>query len=178
MHTEILEFWFKEIEPSQWWVKDENFDERLRQRFLDIHKKAANCELYEWRKTSLGALAEIIVLDQFSRNMFRDKPESFAYDSLALALSQSAIASGFDAELPPEKRSFLYMPFMHSESLVIHSVADSLFTKLGNPSAIKFENKHREIIEQFGRYPHRNKILGRVSTVEEEAFLRQPGSSF
>jgi len=178
MYTEILEFWFEEIDPSQWWVKDENFDERLRQSFLGIHKKAATCELYEWRKTSLGALAEIIVLDQFSRNMFRDKPESFAYDSLALALSQSAIACGFDAELPPEKRSFLYMPFMHSESLVIHSVAETLFTTLGNPSTIKFENKHRAIIEQFGRYPHRNKILGRMSTPEEEAFLCQPGSSF
>lgn len=178
MYTEILEFWFEEIDPSQWWVKDESFDELIRQRFLETHKKAVACELYEWRKTSLGALAEIIVLDQFSRNMFRDKPESFAYDSIALALSQSAIASGFDSELSPEKRSFLYMPFMHSESLVIHSVAESLFLELGNESAIEFENKHKAIIEQFGRYPHRNKILGRVSTPKEEAFLRQPGSSF
>jgi uncharacterized protein (DUF924 family) len=178
MYTEILEFWFEKIEPSQWWVKDENFDKRIRQGFLEIHRKAVACELYEWRKTSLGALAEIIVLDQFSRNMFREKPESFAYDSLALVLAQSAIACDFDAELPPEKRSFLYMPFMHSESLVIHSVADTLFTKLGNPSTIKFEKKHRVIIEQFGRYPHRNKILGRISTPEEEVFLRQPGSSF
>jgi uncharacterized protein (DUF924 family) len=178
MYTEILEFWFEEIEPSQWWVKDESFDELIRQRFLEIHKKAVACELYEWRKTSLGALAEIIVLDQFSRNMFRDKPESFAYDSIALALSQFAIASGFDSELSPEKRSFLYMPFMHSESLVIHSVAESLFLELGNKSAIEFENKHKAIIEQFGRYPHRNKILGRVSTSKEAAFLRHPGSSF
>ena len=178
MYKEILEFWFEEIDKSQWWVKDEKFDERMRQRFLEIHKKAVNCELYEWRKTSEGALAEIIVLDQFSRNMFRDKPESFTYDSLALALSQSTIARGFDSELSPEKRGFLYMPFMHSESLVIHSVAETLFTRLGNSSSIDFENRHRAIIEQFGRYPHRNTILGRVSTPEEEAFLCQPGSSF
>ena len=178
MYKKILEFWFEEIDTSQWWVKDESFDEGIRQRFLELHKKAVTCELYAWRKTSLGALAEIIVVDQFSRNMFRDKPESFAYDSLALALSQSAIACGFDSELNPGKRSFLYMPFMHSESLVIHSVAETLFTKLGNPSTIEFENRHRAIIEQFGRYPHRNKILGRVSTQEEIEFLRQPGSSF
>ena len=178
MYKRILDFWFEEIDPSEWWVKDEKFDERIRQRFLEVHKKAVNCELYPWRTTSLGALAEIIVLDQFSRNMFRDTPESFAYDSLALALSQSAIARGFDSELSPEKRSFLYMPFMHSESLVIHSVAESLFLELGNESAIHFEKRHRAIIEQFGRYPHRNKILGRVSTHEESEFLRQPGSSF
>ncbi len=178
MYKEILEFWFEEIDKSQWWVKDEEFDENMRQRFLEIHKKAVNCELYAWRKTSEGALAEIIVLDQFSRNMFRDKPESFTYDSLALALSQSTIARGFDSELSPEKRGFLYMPFMHSESLVIHSVAETLFTRLGNSSSIDFENRHRAIIEQFGRYPHRNTILGRVSTPEEEAFLCQPGSSF
>ena len=178
MYKKILQFWFEEIDKSQWWVKNEKFDEGMRQRFLEIHKKAVNCELYEWRTTSEGALAEIIVLDQFSRNMFRDKPESFAHDSLALALSQTAITLGFDSELSPEKRSFLYMPFMHSESLVIHSVAKTLFAKLGNSSSIDFEKRHRAIIEKFGRYPHRNEILGRVSTPEEEDFLRQPGSSF
>ena len=178
MYQEIIEFWFDEIEKSQWWIKNDEFDEMIRKRFLKLHNKAVNCELFPWRKTSLGALAEIIVLDQFSRNMFRDSPQSFAYDSLALALSQSAIACGFDAELSPEKRSFLYMPFMHSESLEIHSVAESLFSKLGVQSTIKFEKRHKAIIEKFGRYPHRNKILGRISTPEEEAFLRLPGSSF
>ncbi|MFT5701773.1 MAG: hypothetical protein ACI8ZB_004674 [Desulforhopalus sp.] len=178
MYQEILNFWFEEIDESQWWIKDAEFDEIIRQRFLELHHKAVHCELYPWRKTSLGALAEIIILDQFSRNMFRDKPESFAYDSLALALSQVAIASGFDSELSPAKRKFFYMPFMHSESLVIHSVAGALFAKLGNDSTLTFENRHRAIIEQFGRYPHRNKILGRVTTPEEEEFLRLPGSSF
>lgn len=178
MYRGILEFWFEEIDRSQWWIKDEKFDESMRQRFLALHRKAVHCELYEWRTTSLGALAEIIVLDQFSRNMFRDRPESFAYDAMALTLAQTAISVGFDAELSPEKRTFFYMPFMHSESLVIHSVAETLFADLGNSSAIDFENRHRAIIEKFGRYPHRNKILGRVSTPEEEAFLRQPGSHF
>lgn len=178
MYQEIIEFWFEEIDASQWWIKDEGFDETIRRRFLDVHRKAIHCELFLWRKTSLGALAEIIVLDQFSRNMFRDNPQSFAYDSIALALSQSAISRGSDSELSKEKRSFLYMPFMHSESLEIHSVAEALFSKLGVPSSIEYEKKHKAIIEKFGRYPHRNKILGRVSTPEEEAFLSLPGSSF
>jgi len=178
MYHEIIQFWFEEIEPSQWWVKDKNFDELIRKRFLEVHSKATRCELFAWRETSSGALAEIIILDQFSRNMFRDSPQSFASDQLALALSQSAIARGIDAELSTEERRFLYMPFMHSESLVIHSVAELLFAKLGIPSALEYEHKHKAIIEKFGRYPHRNKILGRESTPEEVEFLRLPGSSF
>lgn len=178
MYLEVIEFWFDEIEKSQWWVKDENFDKLIRKRFLGLHSKAIKCELFSWRETSLGALAEIIVLDQFSRNMFRNSPESFTYDQLALALSQSAIARGIDFELSTEKRSFLYMPFMHSESLAIHSVAESLFSKLGVSSSIEYERRHKAIIEKFGRYPHRNQILGRKSTPEELEFLLLPGSSF
>lgn len=178
MYQAIIDFWFKEIDKSQWWIKDENFDEIIRKKFLELHQKAVKCELHMWRKTSLGALAEIIVLDQFSRNMFRDSPHSFAYDSLALALAQSAIANGFDSELDSEKRKFLYMPFMHSESIEIHSIAESLFSDLGEQSSVKFEKMHKAIIVKFGRYPHRNKILGRSTTPEEEAFLRLPGSSF
>lgn len=178
MYQEIIGFWFEEIDKSQWWAKDEAFDKLIRKRFLKVHTNAICCELYLWRETSLGALAEIIVLDQFSRNMFRNRPESFAYDSLALALSQSAIARGLDTELSTDKKSFLYMPFMHSESLVIHSIAESLFSNLGIESSIEYEKKHKAIIEKFGRYPHRNRILGRISTPEEEQFLRLPGSSF
>jgi uncharacterized protein (DUF924 family) len=178
MYQEIIEFWFEEIEKSQWWAKDEAFDELIRKRFLKVHARAIRCELFLWRETCLGALAEIIVLDQFSRNMFRHRPESFSYDSLALALSQAAIARGFDTELSIEKRSFIYMPFMHSESLVIHSIAESLFSNLGVESSIEYERRHKAIIEKFGRYPHRNSVLGRVSTPEEEAFLRLPGSRF
>jgi uncharacterized protein (DUF924 family) len=134
--------------------------------------------LFSWRETSLGRLAEVIILDQFSRNMYRDTPQSFAYDALALALSQSAIAEGYDEELSLEMRSFLYMPFMHSESLAIHEEATKLFARLGVASTIEFEFKHKNIIERFGRYPHRNIILGRVSTAEEEAFLHLPNSNF
>jgi len=178
MYKDIINFWFHEIDKSQWWKKDTEFDDLIRSRFLNIHQMATKCELFLWRSTAAGALAEIIVLDQFSRNMYRDKPESFAYDTLALALAQTAIAKGQDLELDNDQRSFLYMPFMHSESLVIHETAVALFTESGMDSTLEFENKHKVIIEKFGRYPHRNKILGRVSTQEEIAFLTQPGSSF
>ncbi len=177
-YQEVISFWFEEIDNSQWWKKDEGFDELIRKRFLDTHTMAVNCELFSWRNTSLGALAEIIVLDQFSRNMFRDKPEAFAYDSLALALAQSAVDRGLDNEVSKGKKGFFYMPFMHSESLVIHGVAESLFADLGVESSIEYEKRHKAIIERFGRYPHRNKVLGRESTREEIEFLTQPGSSF
>lgn len=178
MYQKIIDFWFKEIESAQWWVKDAAFDEHIRERFLETHGKAVRCELFSWRKTGLGALAEIIVLDQFSRNMFRDTARAFAYDAVALALAQNAVACGYDSELSPEKKSFVYMPFMHSESAVIHEVAENLFSQPGLEGALKFERRHKAIIEQFGRYPHRNSILGRGTTPEEEAFLRLPGSSF
>ena len=136
------------------------------------------CELFEWRTSAKGRLAEIIVLDQFSRNMFRDTPLAFASDPLALVLSQEAISIGADEVLTSTQRSFLYMPFMHSESLIIHEAAVQLFTKNGVQSNLDFEMKHKAIIEQFGRYPHRNEILGRESTAEELEFLKQPGSGF
>jgi uncharacterized protein (DUF924 family) len=120
MYREILKFWFEEIEPSQWWKKDENLDRLIIGRFSDIHHRATRCELFEWRKDAHGRLAEVIVLDQFSRNMFRNSPLSFTCDSLALALAQEAISVGADKSLNQAERSFLYMPFMHSESLKIH----------------------------------------------------------
>lgn len=178
MYLDIIEFWFNEIDQFQWWRKDEIFDELIRTRFLGIHRQAILCELYPWRSSALGRLSEIIVLDQFSRNMYRGKPESFSSDSLALALAQSVISDGCASELEPEQRRFLYMPFMHSESLLIHKEAVKLFTDLGLELTLAFEMKHKSIIEQFGRYPHRNEILGRKSTPEEIEFLSKPGSSF
>lgn len=172
---DILNFWFEELEPKQWWVKDLSLDEMIKERFEDVHREAMAGELYSWRETPEGRLAEIIVLDQFSRNMFRDKPESFASDPLALCLAQTAVAVGDDLKLTDQQRSFLYMPYMHSESLLIHDEAMKLFKELGN---LDFEIKHRDIIVKFGRYPHRNDILGRESTAEEIEFLTQPGSSF
>jgi uncharacterized protein (DUF924 family) len=175
---DILNFWFIEIENSQRWVKDVDFDSQIKDRFREVHASANQCELFDWRATAKGRLAEIIVLDQFSRNMFRGAPESFASDPLALALAQEAVAHGFDDELNSSEKCFLYMPYMHSESIKIHEVAMELFGKLGNHSNLNFEIRHRKIIEEFGRYPHRNEILGRASTDAEIKFLSQPGSKF
>ena len=178
MYQEVLRFWFEEIDPKQWWAKDAAFDQLIRARFADLHAQATRCELYAWRADARGRLAEIIVLDQFSRNMFRGSPLSFASDSLALALAQEAVSAKADLELSPTERSFLYLPFMHSESVKIHALALELFRKNGIQSNLDFEIKHKQIIERFGRYPHRNGILGRRSTEEEIEFLQQPGSGF
>ncbi len=178
MYQEILKFWFEEIDPSQWWKKDDAFDQLIRARFSEIHAQATRCELYDWRADARGRLAEIIVLDQFSRNMFRGSPLSFASDTLALVLAQEAVSVKADLALSPTERSFLYLPFMHSESLKIHVVAMDLYQRNGIQSNLDFEIKHKQIIERFGRYPHRNAILGRSSTQEELEFLRQPGSGF
>ena len=177
-HQEVLAFWFEELSNKQWWVKDPELDREITERFADLHAAAARCELFAWRQSAPGRLAEVIVLDQFSRNMFRDTADSFAYDPLALALAQEAVAAGADTALDPGQRSFLYMPYMHSESLLIHDVAVQLFTKNGVQSSLDFEFKHRRIIERFGRYPHRNDILGRKSSPQELEFLSQPGSGF
>lgn len=174
----ILDFWFKELSPPQWWVKDAALDNTISERFASIHQEAVAGELFDWRINAEGALAEVIVLDQFSRNIYRGDPKSFAADPIALILAQTAIANGFDKQLAPEQRGFLYLPFMHSESLKIHDKAVELYTELGSQNQLDFEVKHKVIIERFGRYPHRNEILGRESTAEEIAFLREPNSSF
>jgi uncharacterized protein (DUF924 family) len=178
MYSEILKFWFEEIDPAKWWAKDDAFDQLIRGRFAEVHARATRCELFEWRVEAKGRLAEIIVLDQFSRNMFRGSPLAFASDALALALAQEAIAAKADAALSPTERSFFYLPFMHSESIAIHAAALELYRKNAIQSNLDYEIRHMQIIERFGRYPHRNAILGRQSTEEEIAFLKQPGSGF
>lgn len=175
---EVLEFWFEELTPKQWYVKEPGLDATIVERFGVLHSQASVGECWGWRANTLGRLAEIIVLDQFSRNIYRDCASAFALDSVALVLAQEAIALNVDKELTPEKRSFLYLPFMHSESLAIHEEAVRLFSQEGMESNYEFELKHKVIIERFGRYPHRNEILGRESTEEELEFLRGPGSSF
>ncbi|WP_346348147.1 DUF924 family protein [Shewanella olleyana] len=147
-------------------------------KFASLHSKSMAGELYEWRSSPLGRLAEVIVLDQFSRNIFRYSPKAFQSDPLALALAQEAVAQSQDKQLSPIERSFLYMPFMHSESMIVHQQALILFNQDGLESNYQFEIKHYEIIEKYGRYPHRNQILGRESTDAEIAFLKQPGSLF
>ena len=178
MKNEIIKFWFTDIERKQWWEKSDSFDQLLIAKYRDTHSKAIQCELYQWRESAKGRLAEIIVLDQFSRNMHRDTGKAFASDALALILAQEAISVGADNTLNETEKSFLYMPFMHSESLVIHEQGLKLFQAGTSESSINFEIRHMKIIEEFGRYPHRNKILGRVSTKEEIEFLEKPGSSF
>ncbi|GAA4650254.1 DUF924 family protein [Kistimonas scapharcae] len=174
----IITFWFEEIAPRQWFVKDSDFDEQIRQRFSDVHQAATRCELSPWRETPEGRLAEVIILDQFSRNLYRDTPQAFASDSLALALAQEAVRNGDDKALTPHQKAFLYMPWMHSESTVIHHEAVALFSQPGLEDNYQFELRHKAIIDRFGRYPHRNALLDRQSTPEELEFLQQPGSSF
>ncbi len=175
---EILRFRFYELDAEQWFRVDPALDTEIRRRFDATHAAANRGELWRWRDTAEGRLAEVIVLDQFSRNMFRGDPRAFASDPLALALAQEAIRAGADRALPIEQRCFFYVPFEHSESLAIHDVAMQLFDQPGLESNLDYEIRHRKIIERFGRYPHRNEILGRASTPEEEAFLKEPGSSF
>ncbi len=177
-YANVLAFWFDDIDSSKWWIKDVEFDLFIKNKFLTLHEQANNCELFEWRKSAKGRLAEIIVLDQFSRNIFRDRTKSFLSDKLALALSQEAISLGKHNELNQTERNFMYMPYMHSESLIIHDIAIELYKSNGVQSSLEFEVKHRDIIKEFGRYPHRNVILNRKSTDEEVEFLKQAGSSF
>ena len=176
-HT-ILSFWFQDIQPAQWWKVDPAFDALIRSRFGALHEQARRCELFGWRATPEGRLAEVIVLDQFARNIHRGTPLAFAADPLALALAQEAVAAGADLQLQFEQRPFLYMPYMHSESAAIHAVAEPLMKDRAPQGTYDFELKHKAIVDRFGRYPHRNAILGRESTAEETEFLKQPGSSF
>lgn len=177
MLEEIIEFWFQEIDENQWRVFDPSFDALLEQRFGDLLQIASAGELFTWRVTPRGRLAEVIVLDQLSRNIHRGTPRAFAQDPMALVLSQEAVSAGVMSELNAEERSFLLMPYMHSESRAIHVQAEALFKEYAM-SRYEPELKHKAIIDRFGRYPHRNKILGRVSTEEEIEFLKLPGSSF
>ncbi|MCE8025092.1 MULTISPECIES: DUF924 family protein [Halomonadaceae] len=174
----VIAFWFEELEPAHWFRKDEALDGTIRERFSALHGAAAAGELWHWRDTPQGRLAEILVLDQFSRNLYRDDPRAFAQDAMALVLAQEAVAHGLDGGLDVTWRSFLYMPYMHSESLKVHDEAVRLFDQPGLEDNLRFEHLHRDILLRFGRYPHRNAILGRESSADELAFLEQPGSSF
>ena len=174
----ILHFWFTELTPKQHYAKNAALDEAIRSRFGATLEAAARCELFAWRATPEGRLAEVLVLDQFSRNVYRDTARAFAQDTLALALAQELVANGQDRSLPLAQRSFAYMPYMHSESALIHSQATVLFSQPGMEDSLRFEQRHQAIIERFGRYPHRNALLGRESTPEELAFLSEPGSAF
>ena len=178
MHEDLLHFWFHDVQPRQWWAVDPAFDALIRQRFGATLHAAERGELHAWRHTPRGRLAEIIVLDQFSRNAYRGTARAFANDPMALVLAQEAVSGGHDQALDATQRAFLYMPYMHSESPIVHEEALRLFAAPGLEGNYDFELRHKAIIERFGRYPHRNAALGRESTVDEQAFLLQPGSHF
>ncbi|MGJ4948709.1 DUF924 family protein [Bradyrhizobium sp. HKCCYLS20291] len=167
----VLSFWFNETSSERWWQKDPAFDHHIRQEFSTLHKAATMNELFPWRHTIRGRLAEIIVLDQFSRNMYRGKARAFSHDAHALCLAQEAIRCADHGELRVDEKAFLYMPFMHSESLVIHEEARRLFSEPGLEEHLRYEEAHRALLVRFGRYPHRNSVLDRVSTREELAYL-------
>ena len=174
----VLSFWFEEIPPEAKFKRDAAFDAQLTARFGRTLEQAAAGELFAWRETARGRLAEIIVLDQFSRNIYRDTPRAFAQDAMALALAQEAVGAGALEVLDSDGRMFLLMPYMHSESRAIHALAAPLFEKHTSAGTYDYELRHKKIVDAFGRYPHRNAILGRASTTEELTFLTQPGSSF
>ena len=168
---DVLAFWFDELTPEQWFKTFAEVDEAIRTRFGETHDRAVRAELWHWRETPEGRLAEIIVLDQFSRNLYREDGRGFAADPLSLALAQEAIRAGADQALEGPQLAFLFMPFMHSESLAIHDIAGELFSRPGLERNLESQIQHRAVLERFGRYPHRNAVLGRESTAEELAFL-------
>jgi len=169
---DIIDFWFKQSTPEQWFKRNDAFDETIRTRFSGIHAQAKVGELDSWAQTPPGALALVIILDQFSRNMFRNSSESFASDAQALAIAKAAVANGLDAQLEPMMRKFLFMPFMHSESLLVQDEGLKLFAQLDDPETMDYAKQHRKVIARFGRFPHRNEVLGRESTAEEIEFMR------
>jgi len=186
---DVLAFWFGRPGDETygqarkvWFVKDEAFDAACRARFLATHEAAALGALDGWAADAAGALALVLALNQFPRNIFRDHPRAFATDRAALAVAERAIARGLDKDLPPFQRTFLYMPFQHAEDLAIQRRSVALFATMADTESggksLDYARRHLEIVERFGRFPHRNAVLGRATTPEETAFLKEPGSSF
>ena len=188
-YQEVLDFWFGPAGSSEfgrsravWFKKSDAFDEEIRARFLDLHELAAGGRIESWTDAPHSLLALIVVLDQFPRNLFRGTRRAFATDAQALAAAESAVARGFDRSLAPVQRWFVYLPFEHAEDLAMQHRSLELFEDLrgdpGSAGTIDYARRHFEIIARFGRFPHRNAILGRISTSEEIEFLKQPGSGF
>ncbi|MGB0563946.1 MAG: DUF924 family protein [Spirulinaceae cyanobacterium] len=185
----VLNFWFGEPsdpaygqERPEWFRKDARFDAEIRSRFLALHQQAAHNQLKDWQAEPLSCLALVIILDQFSRNLFRGTPQSFAQDAQALAIAQAAIKQGFDQAVLPVQRWFYYLPLEHSENLSHQTQSVQRFAQLPDEPAhartLDYARRHYDVIQRFGRFPHRNAILGRESTATEVVFLNQPGSSF
>ena len=170
----ILDFW-RAAGSKRWFEANEDFDREIRDRFLPAHEAAAAGKLTSWEETPEGALALLLLLDQFPRNMFRRTPRAFATDAQARDVTRRALARDFDQTFEPELRSFFYLPFMHSENLADQEYCVARYRALGNAEGIKYAEVHRDAIARFGRFPHRNEILGRDSTAEEIAYLEGGG---
>ncbi len=174
----VLRFWFEELTEAAWFKKEATVDATITARFAGLHTTLTVQVPDIAKREARPALAAVIVLDQFSRNMFRGTPRAFANDQAALTVAQCAVAQGFDQQLTPKQRWFLYLPYEHSEDRAVQMASIALFERLGDAEALKYAQQHKVIVDRFGRYPHRNAILGRASTAEELAFLQEPGSSF
>ncbi len=175
---DVLSFWFKELGRSRWFAKDDEVDREIRDRFLVLYEVLSTWPATDALVSPERALATVLVLDQFSRNIFRDHAQAFATDELARAVANGAIARGLDKVLAPEERIFFYLPFEHSESEADQERAVELIAPLGDDEFTRFALAHKAVIDRFGRFPHRNGVLGRDSTHEEQAFLKEPGSKF
>jgi uncharacterized protein (DUF924 family) len=172
----VIDFWFNN--KQKWFVKEPEFDTLIKERFLTVYNQAINRELENWKNKAESLLSLVLVLDQFPRNMFRDTPQAFSGDEISLFLAKEAIEKGFDLKLNSDQRRFLYMPLMHSELLLDQELSVELYSKMKNINTLNYATAHHDIIVRFGRFPHRNKILGRISTLQELEFLRTPNSSF
>lgn len=175
---DVLTFWFTETKREQWFEKNDAFDAELRRRFLKLHEAVAAEPIEALAVDAPTAMAAIIVLDQMSRNMFRGSPRAFAQDSKALAIAEATVARGLDQRMTKDERTFCYLPFEHAEHPEAQAKCVALMAALDDPDLVKWAEAHKVIIDRFGRFPHRNDVLGRKSTAEETEFLKQPGSSF
>ena len=175
---DVLRFWFEELEPAAWFKKSDATDDLIRDRFAAVHRTVSETPIEQLATDQQTAMAAILVLDQFPRNMFRDTPAAFASDAKALELARLVVDRGLDRELEKDWRVFLYLPFEHSESLADQDTCVALMALLDDAEYDRYAAAHRDVIREFGRFPHRNRILGRQSTAAEEAFLAKPGSGF
>jgi uncharacterized protein (DUF924 family) len=173
---DILAFW-RNAGEKRWWTKDDAFDAEIKEKYLSLWTEAASGKLAHWQESDEGTLALAIVLDQFPRNMFRNDPRTHATDALAREVARRAVDNGIDNRLPADLRNFLYMPLMHSEDLADQERCVALFEQLGQTENAKWAVHHADIIRRFGRFPHRNRLLGRTTTSEEQAFLDSGGFS-
>lgn len=180
VQKDVLNFWFEQTLPAQWFQVNPEFDANIRERYEEAYEKASMGIFDDWRTSSDGCLALCLLLDQFPRNMYRGTTKAFGTDSKALVVAKFALAKGFDQVLPPVKRRFLYLPYEHSEQLNDQRKSVELFEKMkkDDPLGYDYAVRHLKVIEQFGRFPHRNKILGRMNTPEEEEYLAQSGAGF